>query len=498
MKSKLGTNACKIKGRIMNYFRASLYAVSLSALIGCTDLELGNQTASDDSTSISQSIIADPQNSLLHYQKGVDLLQFGGETDARLAQVAFKVALRENPNEPRYYKALAAALQKLGDQKESLIALLRSQELMEKSHVDFESIALQAYRAGYFSMSFSALQAVADKSSPAAQALTEAFSGSRIDIANLTGVEPTDLQIYIEKNNDNVEGSNEDQQPQKVKVDVLLLLQEESDFRSTGVDTLGQLNLLLSGDIYNYNSSYDIVSSEKTGSRDRELTVSLGETVNYGLNIFRDSKNKFKLETAPSIILQEGASSEFSAISETFALTYDQDTGELDDADSFLETGLSVELTANEVSENSINLDISVGDGEIISSSSNSTNKLNTSFLETENIKYKANLDIPFGPIVSVAEFRSTLDDQSGYGTRGVRQIPWLGNLFGIEQLDSSLKNGLLLISVTKLDIATEERLLRSAYDSFFRVYKKTLVSPPRGISMLPHEIPSVVYDLGQ
>ena len=94
---------------------------------------ISQNTTPETKLSTYTSIKFDPQNSELHYKKGVELLNSGNEGDLRLAKVAFQIALRENPNEPDYYQALAATLQQLGDDKGSLLAFLRSQQLIPQS-----------------------------------------------------------------------------------------------------------------------------------------------------------------------------------------------------------------------------------------------------------------------------------------------------------------------------------------------------------------------------
>ncbi len=72
---------------------------------------ISQKTTPETEISTDASIKFDPQNSELHYKKGLELLNSGNETDLRLAKVAFQIALRENPNDPDYYQALAATRQ---------------------------------------------------------------------------------------------------------------------------------------------------------------------------------------------------------------------------------------------------------------------------------------------------------------------------------------------------------------------------------------------------
>ena len=111
---------------------------------------ISQKTTPETETSTDTSIKFDPQNSELHYKKGVELLSSGNDADLRLAKVAFQIALRENPNDPDYYQALATTLQQLGDEKGSLSAFLRSQQLIPKDQVAYDKIAALAFRAGYF------------------------------------------------------------------------------------------------------------------------------------------------------------------------------------------------------------------------------------------------------------------------------------------------------------------------------------------------------------
>jgi len=119
---------------------------------------ISQKTTPETETSTDTSIKFDPQNSELHYKKGVELLSSGNDADLRLAKVAFQIALRENPNDPDYYQALATTLQQLGDEKGSLSAFLRSQQLIPKDQVAYDKIAALAFRAGYFPMSYTAMK----------------------------------------------------------------------------------------------------------------------------------------------------------------------------------------------------------------------------------------------------------------------------------------------------------------------------------------------------
>ena len=171
-----------MKFKIVFFFIASL------ALTACATVQQYSEYPNNKiNQSTDTSIKFDPQNSQLHYKKGIELLTGGNESDLRLAKVAFQIALRESPNDPDYYKALAATLQKLGDQKSSLSALLKSQQLVPKDEIAFDKIALQAFRAGYFPMSYSALNEAA--STPEIEKLRAAFSEGSIKIQNLIDVE---------------------------------------------------------------------------------------------------------------------------------------------------------------------------------------------------------------------------------------------------------------------------------------------------------------------
>ncbi len=463
--------------------------VACLVLSGCTTMEtISQNTTPETKLSTDTSIKFDPQNSELHYKKGVELLNSGNEGDLRLAKVAFQIALRENPNEPDYYQALAATLQQLGDDKGSLLAFLRSQQLIPQSEVAYDKIAAKAFRAGYFPMSYTALKHA--KSSVDLARLNEAFTGGSIKINNLVDVD-TDFQLSSD-----IPDVDESALDQKVRVDVLLLLHEEINFVSRGMDTLGQLNLLVSGDILNYESSRDLISGDRSASRDQSLKFSLGETINYGLNIFRDADSTFRLETAPTVILQEGESTEFSAITETFALTYDDTTGDLDDADSFLETGLMLEMSANEIGDQFVSLDVSVSEGEItsIQNTTEATNLLKTSMLTAEKIKYKTTIDIPFGPVVPLAEFRGNISDETGAGTRRLRDIQLFGKLFGTSTNNVSTKNALILISATRMDVLTANTIRNTAYEIFQEIYEGDILAPPKTISLLPNAIAPIEY----
>ena len=169
----------------------------------------------------------------------------------------------------------------------------------------------------------------------------------------------------------------------------------------------------------------------------------------------------------------------------------------LDDADSFLETGLTLEMSASEIDDQFVSLDVSISEGEItnIQNSSEATNALNTSMLTAEKIEYKTTIDIPFGPVVPLAEFRGNVSDETGAGTRRLRDVQLFGKLFGVSTNDVTSKNALILISASKMDVLTAQTTRDNAYEIFQDIYEGDILAPPTKISLLPTAVSPIEFN---
>ena len=243
--------------------------------------------------------------------------------------------------------------------------------------------------------------------------------------------------------------------------------------------------------MFDYSTSIDLENDSRDTELNRNLKFSLGDTISYGLDLFRSSSSKFKLETSPSLNLQEGQTSEFSAMKNFYALTYDEDSGNLDDVSDFFEVGLSLSLTADEIEEQGAKIDIEVTEGAITNVSTNSnSNALNANLLTTENIKFSSSLDIPFDRVVPVAIFNTRTIDNRGAGTKAFRDMPFLGKLVGSKNENTALENGMVLISLRKLETISRKELVRKIYKNFENISNPTIEEFPSRIKFLPNDIP--------
>ena len=480
------------------FWQQTIYKmVFLTVLVGfpsCSDLRIINKERGDSERANSQINIDndkllqdDPLNSILNFERGLNLLEENTTSDTRLAKVGFQLAVRSDPNIPKYHRALAAAHYRLGEYDESLDAYIRSQKLIADTDRDYLTIALIAYRAGYFPIAKTAY-GLAEKKSDAKNKYTtflnETFSSGKININNLAGA------------SDRVAPAQESEESTTSKKDtliaeVLIILEESYQYSAEGIDTLGQLRLLVSGDVFDYSTSIDLENDSRDTELNRNLKFSLGDTISYGLDLFRSSSSKFKLETSPSLNLQEGQTSEFSAMKNFYALTYDGDSGNLDDVSDFFEVGLSLSLTANEIEEQGAKIDIEVTEGAITNVSTNAnSNALNANLVTTENIKFSSSLDIPFDRVVPVAIFNTRTIDNRGAGTKAFRDMPFLGKLVGSKNENTALENGMVLISLRKLETISRKELVRKIYKNFENISNSTVEKFPSRIKFLPNDIP--------
>ena len=464
------------------------------ALPACSDLdtlskERGNSERANSQINIDNNKLLqdDPLNSILNYERGLNLLAENTTADTRLAKVGFQIAVRSDPNIPKYHRALAAAHYRLGEYDESLDAYIRSQKLIADTDRDYLTIALIAYRAGYFPIAKTAY-GLAEKKTDAKNKYTsflnETFSSGKININNLAGASDRVAPV---------QGSEESTTSTKDKLiaEVLIILEESYQYSAEGIDTLGQLRLLVSGDVFDYSTSIDLENDSRDTELNRNLKFSLGDTISYGLDLFRSSSSKFKLETSPSLNLQEGQTSEFSAMKNFYALTYDEDSGNLDDVSDFFEVGLSLSLTADEIEEQGAKIDIEVTEGAITNVSTNAnSNALNANLVTTENIKFSSSLDIPFDQVVPVAIFNGRTIDNRGAGTKAFRDMPFLGKLVGSKNENTALENGMVLISLRKLETISRRELVRKIYKNFENISNSKVEKFPSKIKFLPHDIP--------
>ena len=470
-------------------FLIAFLALPACSNFGSLNEEPGNSEQANSHINIDNDKLLqdDPLNSILNYERGLNLLEENTIADTRLAKVGFQIAVRSDPNIPRYHRALAAAHYRLGEYDESLDAYIRSQKLIADTDRDYLTIALIAYRAGYFPIAQAAYNLVEKKAGKADGYLkffNETFSSGKINISNLAGasdrmipsIEP-DESIVVAKDT--------------MIAEVLVILEESYEYSAEGIDTLGQLRLLVSGDVFDYSTSIDLENDSRDTELNRNLKFSLGDTISYGLDLFRTSSSKFKLETSPSLNLQEGQTSEFSAMKNFYALTYDEDSGNLDDVSDFFEVGLSLSLTADEIEEQGAKIDIEVTEGAITNVSTNSnSNALNANLLTTENIKFSSSLDIPFDRVVPVAIFNTRTIDNRGSGTKVFRDLPYLGKLVGSKNENTALENGMVLISLRKLETISRNELVRKIYKNFENISNSTVEKFPSRIKYLPNDIP--------
>ena len=464
------------------------------ALPACSDLdtfskERGNSERANSQINIDNDKLLqdDPLNSSLNYERGLNLLEENTTADTRLAKVGFQIAVRSDPNIPKYHRALAATHYRLGEYDESLDAYIRSQKLIADTDRDYLTIALIAYRAGYFPIAKTAY-GLAEKKSDSKNKYTtflnETFSSGKININNLAGASDRVAPV---------QGSEESTTSTKDKLiaEVLIILEESYQYSAEGIDTLGQLRLLVSGDVFDYSTSIDLEKDSRDTELNRNLKFSLGDTISYGLDLFRSSSSKFKLETSPSLNLQEGQTSEFSAMKNFYALTYDEDSGNLDDVSDFFEVGLSLSLTADEIEEQGAKIDIEITEGAITNVSTNAnSNALNANLVTTENIKFSSSLDIPFDQVVPVAIFNGRTIDNRGAGTKAFRDMPFLGKLVGSKNENTALENGMVLISLRKLETISRKELVKKIYKNFENISNSKVEKFPSRIKFLPNDVP--------
>ena len=471
-----------------------LFLALLVGLPSCSDLRSINNERGDSERANSHINIDndkllqdDPLNSILNYERGLNLLAENTTADTRLAKVGFQIAVRSDPNIPKYHRALAAAHYRLGEYDESLDAYIRSQKLISDTDRDFLTIALIAYRAGYFPIAKTAY-GLAEKKSDSENRYTsflnETFSSGKININNLAGA--SDRVAPVQESEESTTSTKD-----TLIAEVLIILEESYQYYAEGIDTLGQLRLLVSGDVFDYSTSIDLENDSRDTELNRNLKFSLGDTISYGLDLFRSSSSKFKLETSPSLNLQEGQTSEFSAMKNFYALTYDEDSGNLDDVSDFFEVGLALSLTADEIEEQGAKIDIEVTEGAITNVSTNAnSNALNANLVTTENIKFSSSLDIPFDRVVPVAIFNTRTIDNRGAGTKAFRDMPFLGKLVGSKNENTALENGMVLISLRKLETISRKELVRKIYKNFENISNSTVEEFPSRIKFLPNDIP--------
>ena len=129
---------------------------------------------------------------------------------------------------------------------------------------------------------------------------------------------------------------------------------------------------------------------------------------------------------------------------------------------TFLKSACLLSLTADEIEEQGAKIDIEVTEGAITNVSTNAnSNALNANLVTTENIKFSSSLDIPFDRVVPVAIFNTRTIDNRGAGTKAFRDMPFLGKLVGSKNENTALENGMVLISLRKLETISRKELVR-------------------------------------
>ena len=110
--------------------------------------------------------------------------------------------------------------------------------------------------------------------------------------------------------------------------------------------------------------------------------------------------------------------------------------------------------------------------------------------MTTENIKFSSSLDIPFDRVVPVAIFNTRTIDNRGAGTKAFRDMPFLGKLVGSKNENTALENGMVLISLRKLETISRNELVRKIYKNFENISNSKVEKFPTRIKFLPNDVP--------
>ena len=68
--------------------------------------------------------------------------------------------------------------------------------------------------------------------------------------------------------------------------------------------------------------------------------------------------------------------------------------------------------------------------------------------------------------------------------------MPFLGKLVGSKNENTALENGMVLISLRKLETISRKELVRKIYKNFENISNSKVEKFPSKIKFLPHDIP--------
>lgn len=314
--------------------------------------------------------------------------------------------------------------------------------------------------------------------------MTGAFNDGKIKAANLAA--NTAVQA-LEQNSEIIEPGD---LKKAVMIDVLTIVEYKSGTVREGTNLINNLGVVVSGDLLDYQYSRDIGSERGSASTiERNLQVSLLDTVNYGLDLFAEDNAQVRTESSPSVKVKEGETSKFGSEQIVYYLDYDSETSQLQGSNELATLGFTLELTVNELGDDLANIAISLSNSSVLAAKQDG-GFVSAGVLTIEKLSYEATLDVPMGRVVNVAEFKNTLDAIDEFGTRGLRKAPILGKLFGVSASGNEISDAMVLLKLREIDIGSKQRM----YVDIIEIYQSSLGqrvrTAPAYIRYLPSQMP--------
>lgn len=225
---------------------------------------------------------------------------------------------------------------------------------------------------------------------------------------------------------------------QNIIVDAYIIRRNGENASTAGIDLLSALQIQFGGQFLDYTYS-NPSGGPSTHNVSSSASVTIPD-VTYALSIASDRQSLITIDATPSIVARLGQKSEIFEGTEVYIIANgDSSSGEFEK-----EIGVKLKIEPTILTESAVTLRAGV---EFSLLDTNGDSSTNFQTLNTDKLIFDVSGTFPFGAAVLIGKLTSSVVKESGEGQTGLRSIPGLRHLFGIE--DASAKNREVLVLAT-------------------------------------------------
>lgn len=422
---------------------------------------------------------AEPTNARLHFENGRYLAARGRYGDLEMARVAFANASRLAPDWWLPEIALAATEYRLGRYHLALSAFIEAVERRGECGTLCYGFALAAFRAGYFGLAVNALAAAKQAGPPigrAEQRAAEFLSLALADGPDARPAAPLRERLRAPAPAEPSTASH------NVAIDAYVIRQTRDSSSSNGINLLEALQLQFGATLVNLD--YSSESRQDPVKRvQRSLEVSI-PTVTYALNIASESRTTFSIEATPSVVAVAGQTSRFFEGANVLIVPQGDDTSPVE-----RDIGIDLQVTPSDIAEGHVDLSASM---ELSTLAAQAVGGGGAQVLQTEKARAEASARIPFGRAMALGSGARMTSRDGEAGVPGIRRIPGLGDLFGVDGASATRSDVLVLIAVRREFSSAPASLVEE--DAVSRRLFGLDPAPVARLSRLPSEAPALDF----